>query len=76
MEVSGHLFTPGVLLYPRYPLDTRVGGTQSRFGSSGEEKENIFIASVGNQMPVVQSVTVLTAMPEPSEQLNVTIIRD
>jgi hypothetical protein len=43
MEVSGQLHAPDALL-PRgkmlYPLDKRMGGPQSRFGSGGEGKNS------------------------------------
>jgi hypothetical protein len=39
---------------PRYPLDERLGGPQSRSGRCGEE--NSFVP-VGNWIPSVQSVT-------------------
>jgi hypothetical protein len=44
MDVSGQLHTPVVLPLgnnPRYPLDRRLGGTQSRYGRYGE-KNNFF----------------------------------
>jgi hypothetical protein len=40
MEVSGQLHALAALPQgksPRYPLDTRLGGPQSRSGSGGEE---------------------------------------
>jgi hypothetical protein len=43
MEVSGQLHAPAALLpgkEPLYPLDRRLGGTQSRSGRSGEEKNS------------------------------------
>jgi hypothetical protein len=36
LEVSGQLHAPAAL--PRYPLDRRLGGPQSRCGRRGEEK--------------------------------------
>jgi len=38
----------------RYPLDRRLGGSQSRSGRGGEEKE--ILAPAGNRTPVVQPV--------------------
>jgi hypothetical protein len=42
MEVSGQLNAPAALppgkVPPRYPLDRRLGGPQSRSGRRGEEK--------------------------------------
>jgi hypothetical protein len=42
MEVSGQLHAPTALLRvksPRYPLDRRLGGPQSRSGRGSEEKK-------------------------------------
>jgi hypothetical protein len=52
MGVSGQRRVSAVL-YPRYPLDVRLGGSQSWSGHGLEEKS---FASVGDQTPVVQSV--------------------
>jgi len=41
MEVSGQLHAPAALppgKEPRFPLDRRMGGPQSRAGHDGEEK--------------------------------------
>jgi hypothetical protein len=38
---------------PRYPLGTRLGGPQSRYGHCGEDK---YVAPVGNQTPAVRPV--------------------
>jgi hypothetical protein len=38
MEVSDQLHAPAVL--PYYPLDRRLGGSQSRSGRGGEEKNS------------------------------------
>jgi hypothetical protein len=43
MEVSGQLEAPAVLPQgksPWYPLDRRMGGSQSRSGRGGEEKNS------------------------------------
>jgi hypothetical protein len=43
MEVSGQLHVPATLSpgkEPRYPLDRRLGGPQSRSGRDGEEKNS------------------------------------
>jgi hypothetical protein len=43
MEVSGQLHTPATLPQgkrPWYPLYSRLGGTQSHSGRSGEEKNS------------------------------------
>jgi hypothetical protein len=43
MEVSGQLHAPAALPQgksPRYPLDRRLGGPQSRSGRGGEEKNS------------------------------------
>jgi hypothetical protein len=43
MEISGNIQAPADLppreKRPRYPLDRRLGGPQSRFGRVGEEKD-------------------------------------
>jgi hypothetical protein len=50
-------FTPRSLYLrgnrPRYPLDRRLGGPQSRYGRCGEEKN---LAPAGNRNPAVQPV--------------------
>jgi hypothetical protein len=43
MEMSGQLQAPAALPHekgPWYPLDSRVGGHQSRSGRGGEEKNS------------------------------------
>jgi len=43
MEVSGKLHAPAALPQgksPWYPVDRRLGGTQSRHGRGGEEKNS------------------------------------
>jgi hypothetical protein len=40
---------------PRFPLDRRLGGPQSRSGRGGEEYK--ILATAGNRTPVVQRVT-------------------
>jgi hypothetical protein len=43
MEVSGHFHAPAALSSrkePRYPLDRRLGGPQSRSGRDGENKNS------------------------------------
>jgi hypothetical protein len=57
MEVSGQLHAQA--LYPQgkspwYPLDRRLGGTQSRSGHSGEEKN--FQPLPGLEPPIIQPV--------------------
>jgi hypothetical protein len=39
-----------------HPVDRRLGGPQSRFGTGGEMKENPFTATAGKQTPDVQLV--------------------
>jgi hypothetical protein len=56
-EVNGQHHAPAAL-YPRgkspqYPLYRRLGGPQSRSGRRGYKKSS---ASVGDRIPVVQSV--------------------
>jgi hypothetical protein len=60
MEVSGQLHAPVALLQgksPRYALDRRLGGPQSRPGHYREEK---ILAPVGNRTPAVQPVAIAT----------------
>jgi hypothetical protein len=73
MGVSGQRQAPAALYPrgkdPRYPLDRRLGGLQSRSGRRPEEKSS---ASVGDRNPVVQSVVInytdwVTAAPTDSE---------
>jgi hypothetical protein len=43
MKVSGQFHAPAALppgKYPWYPLDRRLGGSQSRSGRGGEEKNS------------------------------------
>jgi hypothetical protein len=56
MERSGQLYAPAALppgKEPRYPLDKRLGGPQSRFGRCGEQKS---LALARNRTPAVQPV--------------------
>jgi hypothetical protein len=58
MEVSGQLQAPTDLppgKSKRYPLDSRVGGLQSRSGRGGKQK-SLITAPAGDWTPVVQSV--------------------
>jgi hypothetical protein len=54
MEVTDQPQAPAAL--PQYLLNRRLGGSWSRSGRGGEEKENAFIALDGNQTSVVQPV--------------------
>jgi hypothetical protein len=57
MEVSGQLHAPAALPQgesPRYPLNRRLGGPQSRFGRGGEEKNSQPLP--GLEPPIIQSV--------------------
>jgi hypothetical protein len=52
MEVSNQLHFLAALpseKEPRYPLDTRLGGTQSRSGRGGEEKNSHSLPEIGTQ---------------------------
>jgi hypothetical protein len=40
MEVTGQLHAPAALPPGKEPLDRRLGGTQSRSGRGGEEKNS------------------------------------
>jgi hypothetical protein len=42
MEVSGQLHAPATLSPGKEPPDIRMGGIQSCYGCSGEEKRNMF----------------------------------
>jgi hypothetical protein len=58
MEMSGQLHAPAALLQgksTRFPQNRRLGESQSRSGSYGEE-ENLALA--GNQTPAVQPVAI------------------
>jgi len=58
MEVSGEIRDPAALIprkEPLVPIDRRLGGSQSRSGCGGEEK---------NSQPVVQGYT--TELPRLS----------
>jgi hypothetical protein len=58
--VASHLgrFAPPLGRNPRYPLDMRLVGAQSRSGR-GEEKQ--FLTPAGNRTPIVQPV--VTELP-------------
>jgi hypothetical protein len=69
------VFTPRPLFHPqrkspRYPLDRRLGGPQSRSGPCEVEKNRF--ASAENRTPVVQSVSVAV----PTEHIDVTKSED
>jgi hypothetical protein len=70
MEVNGQLHAPAALppwKSPRYPLDRRLGGPQSRFGSGGEKKNSQPLSKIGPTIiqPVAQRyTTVLTPLQE------------
>jgi hypothetical protein len=44
---------------PRYPLDKRLGGPQSRSGSGGEMKKS-------QPLPRIEAVIIPTELPRPS----------
>jgi hypothetical protein len=54
MEVSGH--------GPRYPLDRRLGGPQSRFGHSVEEKNSQPPPGIEPDHPACSLVAILTEL--------------
>jgi hypothetical protein len=57
MEMSGQLHAPTALppvKQPWYPFNRRLGGSQSRSGSSGEEKNSQPVA--GLEPPIIQPV--------------------
>jgi hypothetical protein len=70
MEVSGQLHVPAALppgKVPRYPLDRRLGGPQSRSGRCGEEKN---LALHGNRTRIVQPVaTPLYGLSHPDSSM-------
>jgi hypothetical protein len=62
MEVGGQLHAPAALPQgksPWYPLDRRLGGTQSRSGRDGEEKNSQPLPGLEPQIiqPVAQFYT-------------------
>jgi hypothetical protein len=62
MGVSGQLHALADLPQgksPRYPLDRRLGGPQSRYGRCGEEEN---LAPAGNRTPAVQPVAIPTEL--------------
>jgi len=65
MEVSDQLHTPAALRLgknPWYLSDRRLGGPQTQYGPSNEEKKS-FRAPAANQTPVVRIlVTILTEL--------------
>jgi hypothetical protein len=49
LEVSGQLHAPAALppeKKPRYQLDVRLGGLQSRYESGGEEKKSLHLPRI------------------------------
>jgi hypothetical protein len=57
MEMSGQLHAPAALLpgkEPLVPLDRRLGGSQGRYGHSGEEKNSKPLP--GLEPPIIQLV--------------------
>jgi hypothetical protein len=62
MEVSGQLHAPATLLpgkKPRHPLDRRLGGSQSRSGRGGEEKNSPFPCKESNPGRPARSVVIV-----------------
>jgi hypothetical protein len=58
MELSGEFHAPAALpAGKKFPISIRqgVGGPQNRTGRGGKDK-NSFIATVGNQTPIVHPV--------------------
>jgi len=65
MELTGQLHGPAALprgKSPRYPLDRRLGGPQSRSGRGGEVKNPY------PGRPARKLVTTMTDVPRPSVQ--------
>jgi hypothetical protein len=65
MEVSGLLHAITALSpreEPRYLLDRRPGGTQSRFGRDSEEKYNCLYRKSNSDRPARSLVTILTEL--------------
>jgi hypothetical protein len=65
MEVNGQLHAPATLppgKEPRYPLDRRLGGPQSRSGRSGEEKNSQTDISAGCKTLDSQSNSLTTLL--------------
>jgi hypothetical protein len=63
MEVSGQLHVPVALPHreraPRWPLDRKLGGPQSRSGRCGEEQN---LSSAGYGTPAVQLAAIATEL--------------
>jgi hypothetical protein len=56
------LYSPGKS--PRYPLDRSLGGTQSRSGRGGEEKNPCPFLESNSGRPACIVVTMLTELPD------------
>jgi hypothetical protein len=63
MKMSGQLYAPAALS-PRYPLDRRLGGPQSRSGRGDEEKKP-FSALAVKRTPVIQPAACLILIELP-----------
>jgi hypothetical protein len=63
MEVNGQLHAPAALPQgkePRYPLDRRLGGPQSRSGRNGEEKNSHPRRESNTRTPIAQPIKDVT----------------
>jgi hypothetical protein len=57
MKVSGQFHTPAALPQgksPRYPLDRRLSGPQSRSGRGSEEKNSQLLPGI--ELPIIQPI--------------------
>jgi hypothetical protein len=70
MEVSGQIYAPGRFTpkerATRYPLDSRLGGPQSRSGQGGEEKNS----QLGTLMIMMMMIMIII-QPSEKERLRV-----
>jgi hypothetical protein len=72
MEGSGQLYAPAALppgKEPRYPLDRRLGGPQSRSGHGGEEKNSQLPPGIEPCNPG-RPAPILVAIPTTDNEYN------
>jgi hypothetical protein len=68
MEMSGQLHSTATL--PRYPLERKVSGPQSRSGSGGEEKITLSCRESNPGRPAGSLAALLTELPRLPALLN------
>jgi hypothetical protein len=72
LDGGGQLHAPVALSQekehaPRYTLDRKLGGPQSR----SERREEKNLSPAGNRTPAVQPVTIPTELPEPHLRIHI-----